>query len=458
MRAGERWGFSVAGFGQNLTLNFVNLFLLTYLYTGVGLSSRGIATVSVVLGVAKIWDAVNDLVMGVIVDRTSTRWGRFRPYLLFTALPIAALTTAMFWLPTDNETRAIIIFGICYVLWDAVYTLSDVPYWALTTVITTDDRSRTKLIAMARTAGMLALAVMTLTGTQIATACSGGAPEPTAAGWSWTALLVSVIGMGLFTLGFFTTTEKLPATAEDRPSLRQTLRELAGNRPLFAVLASTALGFGRAVIQVGGAVVAVVVFGDAGMFTILGAGLIVGILVATLASPLLLARFTRRTVMIANGLISAAAYLVIFLVGYQSLPVVIVCMVVCGLMIGVYTVTVTAMIGDTAAWAEIRTGRRSEGIAFAGLTFASKLMNALATMAFGAIISIIGYQADAPVTDAMRDAVWASISLLPAVSALLSVVPLLGYRLPERELAARLAASRAERDAGLSEPGSAETS
>ena len=85
-------------------------------------------------------------------------------------------------------------------------------------------------------------------------------------------------------------------------------------------------------------------------------------------------------------------------------------------------------------------------------------MNALATMAFGAIISIIGYQADAPVTDTMRDAVWASISLLPAVSALLSVVPLLGYRLPERELAARLAASRAERDAGLSEPGSAETS
>ena len=94
MRAGERWGFSVAGFGQNLTLNFVNLFLLTYLYTGVGLSSRGIATVSVVLGVAKIWDAVNDLVMGVIVDRTSTRWGRFRPYLLFTALPIAGKSAA----------------------------------------------------------------------------------------------------------------------------------------------------------------------------------------------------------------------------------------------------------------------------------------------------------------------------------------------------------------------------
>ena len=445
----------MAGFGQNLTLNFVNLFLLTYLYTGIGLSSRGIAAVSLLLGAAKIWDAINDLVMGIIVDRTTTRWGRFRPYLLFTALPIAALTTAMFWLPTDNETRAIVIFGICYVLWDAVYTLSDVPYWAMTTVITTDDRSRTRLIAMARTAGMLALAVMTLTGTQLATAFSGGAEQPTAAGWSRVALLVSVVGMGLFTLGFFTTTEKVAVDPESRAALGQTLRELGANRPLFAVLASTALGFGRAIIQVGGAVVAVVVFGDAGMFTLLGAGLIVGILVATLASPALLARFTRRAVMIANGLVSAAAYLVIYLVGHQSLAIVIVCMVISGLMIGVYTVTVTAMIGDTAAWAEIRTGRRGEGIAFAGLTFASKLMNALATMAFGLVISKIGYQVDAPVTDSMRNAVWASISLLPAVSALASVLPLLGYRLPERELAEQLAAVRAAR---LSGPGSAERS
>ena len=124
MTMGERLGHATAGFGQNLVYNWLNLFLLAFLYEGLKLSSRGIATLTVVLTVVRIWDAVNDIAIGLLVDRTRTRWGTFRPYPLITALPIAILTTLLFAIPEpadpSGETRSIILVAIAYLLWDLV--------------------------------------------------------------------------------------------------------------------------------------------------------------------------------------------------------------------------------------------------------------------------------------------------------------------------------------------------
>lgn len=422
-------GFSVAGFGQNLALNFVNLFVLAYLYAGLGLDSHGIALLTVLLTIAKVWDAVNDLIMGVVVDRTNTRWGRFRPYILGTALPIAVLTTGLFAIPHAPQTTQLIIFFVIYLLWDACYTLSDVPYWAMTNVLTDDDAARSRLVAAARTAGMLALGVVTLGGTQLAKLFSGG-DDVTARGWMASAGLVSVVGMALFTLAFFTTRERLAAEPV-HVGLWETIKQLVANRPLLLVLASSALGFGRAIIQVGGAVVALIVFGDAGMFSVLGGGLLVGILIATLATPALLVRVSRRAMMIGNGLVSAGAYLVMLLVAPNSLAVVIAAMFVSGLMIGNYSVTLTMMIGDCARAAQARSGVQSDGVAFAGLTFVGKLINALATTAFGAVMSIVGYSDQAPVTESIKSAAWAAVTLVPAVSVAVGVIPLIWYKISQ---------------------------
>src|SRR5690554_2653902 len=99
----ERRGHTIAGFGQNLVYNVLTLFLLVYLYEDLKLSSRGIAVLTVVLAGVRIWDALNDVVIGLLVDRTRTRWGTFRPYPLLAAAPIAILTTLMFAIPAPAD-------------------------------------------------------------------------------------------------------------------------------------------------------------------------------------------------------------------------------------------------------------------------------------------------------------------------------------------------------------------
>jgi sugar (glycoside-pentoside-hexuronide) transporter len=436
----ERLGHATAGFGQNLVYNFMALFLLVYLYEDLGLSSRGIALLTVVLTIVRIWDAVNDILIGLLVDRTRTRWGTFRPYPLVTAIPIAVLTTLLFAIPEpadlSGETRTIVLIAVAYLIWDVFYTASDVPYWSLTSVMTSDETERTRLVAWARTAANIALALMTLTGPQLAKAF----------GWTATALAVCVIGMGLFTLAFFASTERVQHNPEPIP-VRQALRHLAANRPLHRVLASTVLGFGSTIFQVGGAVLAVVVFGDIAHFTTLGAAMIGGMILGLLLSPALMRRWSRRQSLIASNVGAALAYGILFLLGHGSVLVVAVGLFVVGVTLGVTLVASTAMIGDTADDTELRTGERTDGSCFAGLTFTAKLNTALATMVFGFAVEASGYESGTPVTEGMRTLIWGACTLVPAASALLAIVPLLRYAVDERTLPARLAQSRAARTA-----------
>lgn len=439
----ERVGFSAAGFGQNLVLNFVTLYLLVYLVEGVGLSSAGIATATLILTLAKVWDAVADLIIGVTIDRTRTRWGRFRPWIVGTAVPIAVLAALIFAVPDAPEPVQLAWFAVTFLVFATTYTLSDVPYWALTSVITTDDRSRTTLISWARTAGALALAGVTLGGIPLVRALSGG-PDATPAGWLAAAALMGVVGMGLFTGAFFFTREKVVPTGTP-PRVADTVAAMARNHALLLILASGALGFGRFVLQVGGALVALIVFGDEGLFVVLGAALIVAMMLATLATPLLLRHMTRRTLMIASSLAAAVVYLLMWLVGYTNFAVAVALIFVSGLLLGVFMVTQTAMIGDAADDGELRTGVRTDGVCFAGLTFLTKLDGALATVVFGAVVAAVGYTKGIDVTPAMRDGVWAVTTLVPAVSVLLSLLPFLRYRVPERDMARLLDEARVNR-------------
>lgn len=447
MDHGERLGFAAAGYGQNLVYNWVSLYLLAFLYDATGLSPRGIVTLTAVLVAAKAWDAVTDLLIGVLIDRTRTRWGTFRIYPIITAVPIMVLTAWLFSAPAGSETRTLLTIGITYVLWSAAYTCSDVPYWSLTTVITTDDAARSRLVSWARTGAMLALASVVLGGAPLALALSGPTTTPghaSAQGWSRASMLVAAAGMALFTLAFFATSEKVPHRRDPLP-FRQAVKVFVSDRPLFLVLLSGVLCFGQFVIQVGGAVVSSVVFGDVTVFTALGGTLIASMTISALLTPMVLRHTTRKRLIVTCLLGIAVASLLLYAVGYRSLPLVLACLALGGLFQGAHLVTLTMIIGDTVDFIEIRSGERMDGASFAGLTFTSKFSSALATMVFGAVVAWVGYRASAPVTDAMRDGIWLSVTIVPAASSLLGMIPYLWYDVPEQSLATLLANARAER-------------
>ncbi|KQO99805.1 MFS transporter [Leifsonia sp. Leaf264] len=416
-----------AGFGQNIVLTTVSTFILVYLLQYAGISTGGLAVVTIIITVSKIVDAILDPVMGSIIDMTRTRWGKLRPYILFSAAPVALLSGLLFTIPDVSEPLKLVYFGVCYMLWSLAYTVCDVPFWGLIGSAFTDPAARTRVIGLVRAFGAIALGLATLGMPWLARLLSFG-PETTSAGWSLAVFITSVIGMGVFLLAFFFTRERQTAAASTGLTMRQLLSTLVRNTPLLMVLLGSVLGFGRFIVQAGGAVFVVIAYGDEGTFTLVGAAIILGMVISSFTTPLLLRRISARALIIGSTLVAAALYLGMFVVGYADLVAILVFIFLTGLTLGIFLVTQATMIADSVDDAERRLGVRNDGISFAGLTFASKIMNALAVLVFGVFVVMAGYEAGVTVTPAMQSTVFAAITLVPAASCLVSVVPFLFYR------------------------------
>jgi sugar (glycoside-pentoside-hexuronide) transporter len=424
----QRVSIIAAGFGQNIVLTTVTTFILVYLLQYAHISTQGMAVVTAVITAAKIFDAVSDPVMGSIVDMTRSRWGKLRPYILFSAAPVAILSTLLFCVPDIAEPGQLVFFGIVYFLWGIAYTVCDVPYWGLIGSAFPSPRERTRVISLVRAFGAIALGVATLGMPWLAKLLSFG-PETTGGGWSLAVGVASVLGMGLFLLAFVNTRERHDPRTQGRLTFRVLFGTLVKNTPLLMVLLGSVLGFGRYIVQAGGAVFVVIAYGDEAYFTLIGAAIILGMVVSSFTAPLLLRVVDGRRVIIWSSLIGAALYVGMYLVGFASIGAIMGFVFATGLTLGLFLVVQATMIADAVDHIEQRTGVRNDGISFSTLTFVSKIMNALAVLVFGVFVVVAGYQSDAPVTAGMQTIVFASITLVPAVSCVLSAVPFFFYRL-----------------------------
>jgi sugar (glycoside-pentoside-hexuronide) transporter len=426
----QRTSIVVAGFGQNIVLTTVTTFILVYLLQYARISVAGMAVVTAIITVAKLVDAVSDPVMGSIVDMTRSRWGKMRPYILFSALPVAVLSTLLFAIPDVSESGKLVFFGVCYFLWGFAYTACDVPFWGLIGSAFPDPKERTGVVAHVRAFGAIALGLATLGMPWLALALSFS-PETTSLGWTLAVAAASVLGMGMFLLAFFNTREKALGDRE-RLTFRQLFSTLFQNTPLLMVLLGSVLGFGRYIVQAGGAVFVVIAYGDEGYFTLIGAAIIVGMVLSSFLSPLILRFMSGKALILWSSVAGAVVYVLMYLVGFESIVAMMVFIFLTGLTLGIFVVVQTTMIADAVDDIERRTGVRNDGISFSTLTFVSKVMSALAVLVFGVIIVIAGYQAGVAVTPAMQNTVFAGITLVPAVSCILSAVPFLFYRLRTR--------------------------
>lgn len=437
----QRTSVIAAGFGQNIILTTVTTFMLVYLLQYARISVAGMAVVTGILAAAKVFDAICDPLMGSIIDRTRTRWGKMRPYIAFSALPVAVLTSLLFAAPDAAEPVKLAFFGVCYFAWGLAYTACDVPYWGLIGSAFPEPAERTRVIAGVRAFGGISLGLATLGMPWFARLLSGG--ETTALGWTLAVAIASFAGMGLYSLAFFNTRERPRAGGGEPLSFRVLFATLVRNRPLLAVLAGSVLGFGRYIVQAGGAVFVVIAYGDEGVFTLVGAAIIGALVLASFVSPVLLRRLTGKQLMIGSTLLAVVFYVGMWALGFANLWTVVGFVFLTGLTLGVFAVVQTTMIADAVDHVERTTGVRNDGISFSMLTFVAKIMNALAMLVFGVFIVIAGYQAGVPVTPAMQQTTYAAITLVPAVSCLISVVPFWFYRLgPALPLEGSAAAGR----------------
>jgi sugar (glycoside-pentoside-hexuronide) transporter len=417
-----------AAFGQNLVYATVTTFLLLYLVQYAKISTAGIAVVTVVLTVARIIDAVADPVVGSLIDMTRTRWGKLRPFILFSAAPVAIFSALLFAVPDVDEPAQLWYFTICYLIWGLVYAACDVPLWGLIGSAFPEKNLRARVIGNVRAFGAIALGLATLGMPYLAKALSFGA-ETTGTGWSLAVATIVVLGMGLYLLAFFVPREK--AITTDPLSFRQLFAALFANRPLLSVLAGSVLGAGRYVVQSGGAVFVVIAYDDETVFTIVGAGIILGMVIASFTTPLLMRRIPGRTLILFTCFAGAVVYVAMYFVGFQNLLVLTAFIFVTGLLLGIFLVSQTTMIADAVDRAEENTGVRNDGISFATLTFVTKVMSALSVLLFGIFVVLAKYEEGVVVTPEMQHTVWLAITLVPAASCLLSAIPFWRYRLPD---------------------------
>lgn len=161
MQPKEGISYSLCGFGQNLICTIIGSYLTVFMTDAIGFPALAVAFL--MLG-ARIFDALNDPIMGSIVDRTRTKWGKCRPYMKWMAFPIAAMTAICFMPVYPNTDGGFAALSIMYIVWGVVYTVADVPYWGLSTAMSNDTYRRGNLLTIARlfcTAGAGIITVFT---------------------------------------------------------------------------------------------------------------------------------------------------------------------------------------------------------------------------------------------------------------------------------------------------------
>ena len=492
----EALAYGVAGFGQNFICTIIGSYLTIFLTDALLFGAEGVTIGSITGTMAVAWlmlgtrifDAFNDPIMGSIVDKTRTKWGKCRPYLKWMAFPIAIMTIACF-LPVFKEKApsTFIIIGIIYVLWSVAYTVADVPYWGLSTCMTNDTVVRGNLLTVTRLlctlgAGIVTVFVPIITGNLTAKfkytdadiaqimADKGvdaeaaknfigtvivGQESANAQMLKWiyfiAAVVLVVAAVPMFFYGFKHTKERF--TADDNPpSFGHNLKLLFKNDQLLLIVISGILGGARMVYSyTGGLYFAKYVLQNEGMYSLITLLVVPGGLVASVLVPWMSKKFTKKWAYVAVHLFGGVVMAIMYFVGYDApwkLVIAAIGLVLLGIPQGVNNIITYAMIGDTVDYLEWKTGERGEGICFAMQTLINKI-----GMAVGAFIGVISFSAagiDAEtgfISAEGAQRLWNMLVLSGVISMFACAVPVMFYKITEKrqaEMVAEIAARKAK--------------
>lgn len=492
MQPKEALAYSLTGFGQNFICTVIGSYLTVFMTDAIGFDlNNNVGAMTGVMAVAwlmlgtRLFDAFNDPIMGSIVDRTRTKWGKCRPYLKWMAVPIGLITVLCFlpWYP--NTAGGFAGIAVVYVLWSMVYTVADVPYWGLSTCMTNDTIVRGKMLTVARLvctagAGLVTVLVPIITsaltakykyaeGTIIDGRDVGGLLDSQFAvqnaetlryAYFVIAVILVALAIPMFFYGFKNTRERFSAGAGEKPpSLKHNLGLLLKNKQLMLIVLSGVLGGARLVYTyTGGLYFCKYALGDEAMYSTLTLLVIPGGLVASVLCPWLTKKFGKKWSFIGSHIMGAAAMLTLFFMwDFQAagfikggLAVAVVCLIIIGIPQGISNIMTYAMIGDTVDYLEWKTGERGEGICFAMQTLINKI-----GMAIGAFIGVLafgmaGISSTNPAGSMTADGLnklWMMLVLSGVVSFVACIIPMLFYKITEKrqaEMVAEIAARKAK--------------
>jgi len=439
----EKIGYSVGDTASNLYFQIVMAFIPIF-YTDVfGLPA---AAMSVMFLVTRLWDAINDPIMGIIADRTNTRWGKYRPYLLWVALPFALVSILTFTTPDYSDTGKLIYAYLTYTLMMMFYTAVNVPYSALMGVMTSSNVERTKLSSFRFVAAFTGGLIVQSTILYLVEYFGGG---DEATGWQWAVACFGGLAFILFMITFLSTEERVYPPKEQKFNFKQDLKELFTNRPWIIIGLATIFQLIFIVIRTGSVTYYIKYYVREQEFSFLGSVshysieflttlFLVSGSVALICGSILTNRFVRKVDKrkIYGSYLASSAILCGFYFFYEpgNLILIYTTNLVISFLFGTVSVLQWAMYTDTADYGEWKFGRRATGLIMAASLFALKLGLTLGGAIIGWVLAAYNFEPNVTQSADSLIGIKLLISVFPAIFGIVGGLLMIFYPITNKLL------------------------
>lgn len=386
----NKYFFSLGTIGRDMLYTLISMYLMFYMSEILNVSNWTLGWITVIMMAMRIWDAVNDPVMGVIVDNTRSRWGKFKPWIASGAL-ISSIFTVLFFVNFGSDgTQFIVVFTIIYILWEISFTANDIAYWSMMPTLTIDQKERERIGAMARICANIGLALVVVGITPI-TQALGGLTGSMQTGYLIFAIIIAVIMIGgqCFTL-FGVKENKTMFVQQDRTTLRELGRAIFKNDQLLVLAISmTLFMIGYSITTSFGQYFFKYAYGDEGMYSLFGGVLILSQIGALFVFPLFSKRYSRKILYGASTVLVVAGYIVFFLA-----PMDMIFISLAGMLIFIgqafIQLLMLVFLADSIEYGQWKLGKRNESVTFSIQPFINKIGSAAASGVVGVTIIVSG--------------------------------------------------------------------
>ncbi len=455
------------GFGDLASVLYWQTFMLyfTFFYTDVFLIPAGVAATMFL--VSRIWDGINDPIMGMIADRTKTRWGKFRPYLLWMCVPFAVVGVLTFTVPNFGPTGKIIWAYVTFNLIMMLYTAINIPYTALLGVISADSIERTTVSSVKFLFAFSAGIIVSATLLPMVKFIGRGND---AHGWQVSFIIYGIAAIIFFLITFSGTRERVQPPKNQQSSVKKDLYELVTNQPWLILLATTitfilfvavrssvTVHYFKYFIGTQQLSLPFLKSSSYGFEEITSAFNVVGQISAFIGVLLvswfakLVGKKTAFIILFVIAIVSTAAF---YFLSAKQLPLIFLFQITGSMTGGPLSVLLWAMYADTADYGEWKRGRRATGLVFSASTMSQKIGWALGAFVALNLMSQVGFEPNQAQSAESLRGLLLLFSLIPAALGLVALVIIQFYQLNEKKMR-EITAELLERRKAIGEEGAA---
>lgn len=425
----EKIGYGVGAIGLDLSYGLFYSYLSYYLSSVLGLKE---AFLLVLTPLARIWDGINDPIMGTIVDSTRTKMGKYRPWIVIGAASNAIVLSLLFTSFGMSGTKLYIYIGFMYVLWGMTNTMADIPYWSMVPSFTNDPKDRNLVATVARTFSGFGQGVITVLTPLVLPYLSSGMNKTqdgySASGFSKWAIICGIMLVAFALICVLSTKERNVVYNSEKFSFKQMFKVIGSNDQLIVFMIFAMISNAGWYLTSG---TAVYYFTDVleqstaqSLFSIIGA---VGSVIGLLVIPVLGKKFSNRTIYQISLIMAIVGYVLMYIFG-PILKITImldICYILASIGIGSMFVAQTIFLADIVDYGEYKTGTRHESITFSMKGFLQKMAYTIQTIFLFGGLGIMDYNsqiAEHAINGPTKTAIGIICFAVPPVLMLISLI------------------------------------